>query len=113
VDGDTLRLGNGETVRLVGIDAPEAGECGSERATDNLSRLVLGQQVRLRGPDQARDRYGRLLKYVDVGSRDAGLRLIKNGLAVARYDSRDGYGAHPRESFYVAAEMRTLPFSCD
>jgi endonuclease YncB( thermonuclease family) len=113
VDGDTLRLSNGETVRLIGIDTPEAGRCAADRATDTLIQLVHGKQVRLRGSDEGRDVYGRLLRYVDVGRHDAGLRLIKNGLAVARYDSRDGYGHHPRERIYVAADKGARPFSCD
>ena len=112
VDGDTLELGNGEKVRLVGIDTPEVGECGYQEASDALSRMVLGRQVRLTVSDENRDRYGRLLRYVDVGSVDAGLRLIKRGLAVARYDSRDGYGFHPREPVYVAADKASKDFSC-
>ena len=32
-DGDTLLLANGDAVRLVGIDAPENGACGSVKAT--------------------------------------------------------------------------------
>ncbi len=112
VDGDTIELGNGETVRLVGMDTPEVGECGFERSASNLGRLVLGQRVRLGRIDEERDRYGRLLRYVDVGTQDAGLRLIKNGLAVARYDSRDGYGYHPREPRYIAADKATKNVAC-
>jgi endonuclease YncB( thermonuclease family) len=113
VDGDTVELGNGETVRLVGIDAPETGECGHDRATDGLARLVLGQAVRLLRPDEDRDRYGRLLRYVDIGNQDAGLRLIKRGLAIARYDSRDGYGFHPREPRYIAADRGAAQVACE
>ena len=65
------------------------------------------RQVR-RGPRP----YGRLLRYVDVGSTDAGLRLIRSGLATARYDSRDGYGFHPREPRYVAADNASRTFGC-
>ncbi len=113
VDGDTLELGNGETVRLVGIDAPEVGQCGSERAAARLSRMVLGRGVRLGRSDEDRDRYGRLLRYVDVGAQDAGLRLIKDGLAIAGYDSRDGYGDHPREPLYVAEDKHVKQFVCE
>jgi endonuclease YncB( thermonuclease family) len=107
VDGDTVELGNGETVRLAGIDTPEVGECGHDRATRVLERLVLGKPVSLGSSDENRDRYGRLLRYVDVGGTDAGLLLINDGLAVARYDSRDGYGYHPREPQYVAADRNS------
>jgi endonuclease YncB( thermonuclease family) len=112
VDGDTLELGNGETVRLVGIDTPEVGQCGYDRASAALARLVLGQQVRLSRSGEDRDRYGRLLRYVDVGRVDAGLRQISSGLAVARYDSRDGYGFHPRERRYVAADDASGTYRC-
>jgi endonuclease YncB( thermonuclease family) len=77
IDGDTIELGNGQSVRVVGIDTPERGECGFDTATANMQRLVLGKQVRLRTSDEDTDRYGRLLRYVDVGKRDAGLAQIK------------------------------------
>lgn len=104
VDGDTVDLDNGETVRLVGIDTPERGECGYDEARAALVHLVEGRRVTLGASGEDRDRYDRLLRYVDVGKVDAGLRLIREGLAIARYDSRDGYGRHPRENRYVKAD---------
>jgi len=112
VDGDTVDLANGETVRLVGIDTPEVGQCGYERAKVALVRLVEGKRVRLVRSDEHRDVYGRLLRYVDIGEVDTGLRLIRSGLAIARYDSRDGYGRHPRETTYVAADRANPDFRC-
>ena len=112
VDGDTVDLGNGETVRLAGIDAPEVGECGSKRARNKLASLVLGKRISLGASDEDRDRYGRLLRYIDADGTDAGLRLIKAGLAIARYDSRDGYGFHPREPKYVKADRASRAFTC-
>lgn len=112
VDGDTVDLANGERVRLVGIDTPEVGECGYEQSSQALARLVLDRQVELVVSDEDRDGYGRLLRYVDVGGVDAGLQLVRDGLAVARYDSRDGYGFHPREPQYVAADRGSRPPAC-
>ena len=112
IDGDTLELGSGQDVRLVGIDTPEVGECGYDKAAANLAYLVAGKQVRLTRSDEDRDRYGRLLRYVNVGDVDAGLRLIKNGLAIARYDSRDGYGYHRREPVYIAADRAKANIRC-
>jgi endonuclease YncB( thermonuclease family) len=112
VDGDTIRMGNGESVRLVGIDTPEDGQCGSVQASQNLAGLILGERVRLTVSDEDRDRYGRLLRYVDLGSIDAGLRQIEDGFAIARYDSRDGYGYHPREPLYIRADKAAKDFSC-
>ena len=112
VDGDTLELGNGQTVRLVGIDTPEVGECGFEAAGAALGGLVLGELVRLTVSDEDQDQYGRLLRYVNIGTMDAGLRLIKRGLAIARYDSRDGYGYHPREAYYIEADAASRNVGC-
>jgi hypothetical protein len=112
VDGDTIELANGERVRVVGIDTPEVGECGYDRATAKMERHVLGQRVRLTISDEDRDRYDRPLRYVDVGKRDAGLTQIKAGLAIARYDSRDGYGYHPREDRYIAVDEANPNVGC-
>jgi hypothetical protein len=68
--------------------------------------------VRLGESDEDRDGYGRLLRYVDTDGLDAGLQLIREGLAIARYDSRDGYGFHPRERAYLAADRGTRPAGC-
>lgn len=115
VDGDTIDLEDGSTVRLVGIDTPEIGECGYQSAAAALRELVGSRRVRLGPSDEDRDGYGRLLRYVDVRRDgrwvDAGLTLVRRGHAVARYDSRDGFGRHPRERAYVAAD-RAAPDRC-
>ena len=112
VDGDTLVLASGLTVRLRGIDAPERGQCASDRSTRSLTRLVAGERVRLVRAGDNTDRYGRLLRYVDIGKTDAGLRQIERGLAIARYDSRDGYGFHPREGAYLATDRASQSVEC-
>ncbi len=113
IDGDTVDVvsagGRQERIRVIGVDTPERGECGFSEAADALGRIVLGQAVTLvSGARDDRDRYGRLLRYLDVGGRDAGLELIRAGYAIARYDSRDGYGRHPREDAYVAADAASI-----
>jgi endonuclease YncB( thermonuclease family) len=112
VDGDTLDLADGRRVRLVGMDTPEVGECGYAEAAAALTTLTLGKRVTLVPPDEDRDQYGRLLRYVDVAGVDAGLRLVRRGLAIARYDSRDGYGFHPREPQYLRADRRSASGPC-
>src|SRR6478735_2950612 len=105
VDGDTIwvsRSGISRKIRFIGIDTPETGECGFTEARNALRDIIGGQRVTLTaGARDDVDRYGRLLRYVDVNGVDAGLRLVKQGYAVARYDSRDGYGSHTREAAYV------------
>ena len=113
VDGDTIDVAGVGRIRLIGLDTPERGACGFESATQALSVLVLGREVQLvPGADDDADRYGRLLRYVDVAGEDSGLTLIEDGWAIARYDSRDGYGRHPREDAYVAADLAAPDLGC-
>ncbi|MFA9432393.1 thermonuclease family protein [Egicoccus sp. AB-alg2] len=112
VDGDTVDVraddGTQERIRVIGIDTPERGECGFGEAAAALAAMTEGRVVDLvDGARDDRDRYGRLLRYLDIEGLDAGLRLIEEGYAIARYDSRDGYGRHPREDAYVAADAAT------
>ena len=116
VDGDTIwvsRAGVSHKVRFIGIDTPETGQCGFTEARNALRGIIGGQRVTLTaGAQDDVDRYGRLLRYVDVSGVDSGLRLVKKGYAVARYDSRDGYGAHTREAAYVRADAASPKAAC-
>jgi endonuclease YncB( thermonuclease family) len=110
VDGDTVVIDSGQHVRLIGVDTPERDTCGYQEARYAMRRLVEGRAVHLVNPGsvQDRDAYGRLLRFVDVGGRDAGLAQIRAGRAVARFDSRDGYDPHPREDRYRRADQEAV-----
>jgi endonuclease YncB( thermonuclease family) len=87
VDGDTLRVsdrGDEETVRLIGINTPESGECFADEATDALTALVGTKPLRLLSDTSDLDRYGRRLRYVEVDGQDVGAALIEGGFAIAR-----------------------------
>ena len=45
IDGDTFDLKNGTRVRLLDVESPEIGWCGSEEAKKRLEELVLGKFV--------------------------------------------------------------------
>lgn len=114
IDGDTIETSAG-TVRIIGIDTPERGECGEDEAAAAItSVLQSGDTVQLTLPEgqNDQDRYGRLIRYVttDAGI-DLGLMQLQAGNAVARYDSADGYPAHPYEAAYRAAQRATLSAS--
>lgn len=119
VDGDTVRVrpagsGSQQKVRLIGIDAPETGACAASAATAALEQLVLNRTVALTmgGDGEDLDPYGRALRYVDTSDGDAGLAMITGGHAIARYDSRDGYGRHDREDAYLAADAASPAYTC-
>ena len=86
VDGDTIELRNGKRVRLVQIDAPEAGEgeCYSRRSTEALREILpVGAEIRLVADPKLdkRDRFGRLLRYVFEGKTNVNLALVRQGAA--------------------------------
>lgn len=108
IDGDTIVValdGFEERVRVIGIDTPERGDCGFAEASEELERLLAGGLVELLGGiADDRDRYDRLLRYLEVDGTDIGYLLIREGYAHAAYDSRSGYERHPREDVYVSAD---------
>jgi len=90
LDGDTIVLDNGETVRLIGVDAPEIHhpeipvQRFGEEATEFLRRFAEGFECTLEyEPNNIRDQYGRLLAYVFVGDRLANAEIIRRGYAYA------------------------------
>lgn len=81
IDGDTFKLIDGTTVRLIGIDAPEAGEICSAEATQKLTSLIAGETVYLEKDVSETDIYGRLLRYVYVNDIFVNLDLVYYGYA--------------------------------
>jgi len=70
IDGDTFELDDGTRVRMLGIDAPEAGfgdkipQPFSAEATEWLKDRIEGHEVALRIDYPKTDRYGRTLAWV-------------------------------------------------
>ncbi|MGC1121931.1 MAG: thermonuclease family protein, partial [Candidatus Methanofastidiosia archaeon] len=89
LDGDTIELNNGETVRLIGIDAPELFEPGGDIARDYLSCLVLGKELVLETRGEDRDAYDRLLRYVYVDTVCINEEMVKHGYSEVRYLSEN------------------------
>ncbi|AEC52649.1 thermonuclease precursor [Pyrococcus sp. NA2] len=111
VDGDTLYVridGDTVKVRLVGIDAPELEpelmKPGEYRGIHNLSCLVkygymakeflenltLGKYVTLKFDSRQgeKDKYGRLLVYLYLDSKDVNALLVEKGLARVFYEKK-------------------------
>lgn len=85
VDGDTVVLASGETVRYLCVDTPETvnpnmtAEPYGPEATDRNRDLVEGKAVRLESDVSERDHYGRLLRYVWIGDTLVNAELIRGG----------------------------------
>ena len=89
IDGDTLRLHDGRSVRLIGLNTPELGRKGrraepyAQAAKDRLSALITssGGQVWLHFGEQSRDSYGRWLAHAfDSAGNNLEARLLAEGL---------------------------------
>lgn len=95
IDGDALVLSTGQSVRLIGIEAPAGpyrdreGAPGFEEAKRTLEDMALGREVERRYGGLTRDRYDRALAHV-VTTDTLGARLwlnaemIKRGMARVR-----------------------------
>lgn len=66
IDGDTFKTDRRtHPVRLANVDAPEKGQPGAARATEELRKLVEGKEVAI--DTVARDTYGRAVANVKIG----------------------------------------------
>jgi micrococcal nuclease len=101
VDGDTLKLANGQRVRMIGIDTPEVHESAklyrdSQRSGMDAKTiqqmgkksmaftkdLVEGKSVRLEFDVERQDKYGRLLAYVYLADGTmVNAQIIQQGYA--------------------------------
>lgn len=81
VDGDTVRLDDGERVRLLGIDTPERGDKLYAQAGDYLKALVLNRKVGLEFDHTRRDPYRRLLSHLWIGDTLVNELMVASGLA--------------------------------
>jgi endonuclease YncB( thermonuclease family) len=98
VDGGEMILADGRHVRLVGIEAPHPAAAHlrawpyAAEAKAALEKLVVGREVELRFGGNRRDRWGRILAQVFVGTLWVQSELIRRGLArvASAADNRAG-----------------------
>lgn len=99
LDGDTLELDNGMTLRLIGIDAPNRGEEKYEEVSEYVRDLIEDEKVEIEYDYYQDDKFGRLLGYVfekcvssfgcKNGKRMVNWLLVKKDMAkVVIYEDR-------------------------
>lgn len=78
IDTRTFRLRDGREIRLAGIELMP-GQDGS-----SVTAALVGRDVRLAGPDDAPDRYGRQLSFVVAEGAEASVQvqLLRQGVAL-------------------------------
>lgn len=100
-DGDTLKcLTDAKKeyrVRLAQIDAPESRQPFGGRSKQQLSELVFGRTVMLKG--NLEDRYGRLVSQVVLDGLDINKQMVELGMAWV-------YRDYSKDASYLQAEGR-------
>jgi hypothetical protein len=98
IDGDTIIV-EGETIRLLGIDADEKGEKCYDAAKKKVNELLLNKVVDLEYFNEDTDVYGRKLRYVILDGENINLWLVKNGYVIARVSN------DPYKEIFIEAEQ--------
>jgi micrococcal nuclease len=80
IDGDTIKINKDQRIRLIGIDAPDKGECYYHTSTQALKELIEDKVVKLEKDITDKDDYGRLLRYVVLLNKDGDDILVNDYL---------------------------------
>jgi len=109
-DGDTITVadstGRQEEIRLAGIDAPERDQAFGSESTRRLAAMVSDKTVTLECKKE-RDKYGRLVCKVLLGTADVCLDQVKAGMAWHYKQYQDDQGPADREA-YAAADCTAM-----
>ncbi len=89
VDGDTVKLANGQTLRLLGINTPEKSMLFSEEATEFLKKLIQNRSVRIESHGVGK--YGRTLAYIFLDDRNINREILAQGLGTLYYYGKDNH----------------------
>ena len=81
-----------------------APDCAGQPPTPGVPRQRPPGHPSPTAPQTTRTATAGRSRYIEVDGFDVGLVLINEGLAIARFDSRDGFGTHNREAAYVRAD---------
>ena len=115
IDGRTILLDDGETVRLAGIEAPKhtSGDAASgmellaQKARQTLAHLVQGRRVGLAVGDIPRDRYGRLRGHLVRSDDGTWIQCALLAAGLARVHSLVDERAGVAEMLLIERRART------
>lgn len=94
IDGDTVELETGETIRYLMVNTPETtngkDECFGQNAVTFNTDLVLDRQVTLEYDVECEDRFDRTLAYVFVDGQEINRLLVERGFGCVLHISPNG-----------------------
>ncbi len=107
IDGDTFVIEGGYSVRILSIDTDERGYPCYQEAKDKLEELILNKKVKLEKEEEEDvDQYCRYLRHIFLNSENISLKLVEEGLAVARFYSETKYQEEISEAEKNARENK-------
>lgn len=77
IDGDTIELNDGTTIRYQGTNAPDSNEPYYKEATQENKKLVEGKKIKLEYDAYTSDKFGRILAYAIVDGKNISVELVK------------------------------------
>jgi micrococcal nuclease len=94
IDGDTIVISGGITIRYLLVDAPEttggSDDCYGANAARFNADLVLDRTIQLGYDAACQDRFGRTLAYATVDGQDVNRLLVERGYACVLHIPPDG-----------------------
>jgi len=95
IDGDNIYLENGQSVRLIGINAPERGKENFDKAKNKLNQLATGKKVWLEYDRYQDDKYGRIQAWIWIDCESEPKFLPASYMHLNNRQSRPGLTENP------------------
>jgi len=95
IDGDNIYLENGQSVRLIGINAPERGKENFDKAKEKLDKLVTGKKVYMEYDRTQDDQFGRIMVWVWIDCETTPNFLPWDYMRLSYNKSRPGLTDNP------------------
>lgn len=113
VDGDTIELWNGKTVRFIGMDTPETVDprrpvgCFGKEASNETKNLLTGKIVILQKDTSDTDKFGRLLRLIYLPLENGEILFVNDYLIREGFAKVKTYPPDVKfESRFSAAERQ-------
>lgn len=95
IDGDTLLLEGGKTIRLLGVNTAEKSSEDSDLAKQYLEGALKGKKAWLEYDRYQKDRYGRDLAWLWVGCESTPKFMASNFMIKTRNSHNEGLVENP------------------
>lgn len=89
IDGDTIKIQNDQTLRLLGINTPEKNQPYYQEAKQFLIQQIQNKTIEIE--IHSVDKYGRTLAYVFLHNQNINTEILSQGLATLYYYDKDSH----------------------